>query len=80
MELLFGELHAPYFPGPEFDFPDQDEDDGVGHCTGRMKRLTQEARELWSGYRDIEEYAREVFPVEEEANGMEWMKNDKKCT
>lgn len=39
----------------------------------RPKKLTQEARELWAGYRGIEEYAREVFPVEEEANGKTWM-------
>lgn len=28
---------------------------------------------LWEGYRGIEEYAREVFPVEEAANGQTWM-------
>lgn len=33
----------------------------------------QEARSLWEGYRGIEEYAREVFPVEEAANGLTWM-------
>lgn len=32
-----------------------------------------EARSLWPGWRGIEEYAREVFPVEEAANGMVWM-------
>lgn len=32
-----------------------------------------EARCLWAGWRGIEEYAREVFPVEEAANGMAWM-------
>lgn len=31
------------------------------------------ALELWEGYRDMEEYAREVFPVEEAANGLTWM-------
>jgi hypothetical protein len=31
------------------------------------------ALELWEGNRDIEEYAREVFPVEEAANGLTWM-------
>jgi hypothetical protein len=41
----------------------------------RSTKLTQEARELWAGYRSIEEYAREVFPVEEEANGKTWMKD-----
>lgn len=33
----------------------------------------KEARSLWEGYRGIEEYAREVFPLEEAANGMTWM-------
>ena len=28
---------------------------------------------LWEGYRGIEEYAREVFPVEEATNGRTWM-------
>ncbi|KAI9662772.1 MAG: hypothetical protein M1829_006116 [Trizodia sp. TS-e1964] len=32
-----------------------------------------EAMSLWEGYRGIEEYAREVFPVEEQANGLTWM-------
>ena len=32
-----------------------------------------EAIQLWAGYRGIEEYAREVFPVEEAANGLTWM-------
>lgn len=31
------------------------------------------ALELWEGNRDIEEYAREVFPTEEAANGLTWM-------
>lgn len=31
------------------------------------------ALDLWEGYRDVEEYAREVFPVEEAANGLTWM-------
>lgn len=31
------------------------------------------ALELWEGNRDLEEYAREVFPVEEAANGLTWM-------
>ncbi len=32
-----------------------------------------EARALWAGWRSVEEYAREVFPVEEANNGMTWM-------
>lgn len=32
-----------------------------------------EARGLWAGWRSVEEYAREVFPLEEANNGMNWM-------
>ena len=35
--------------------------------------LTDEARMLWEGWRGMEEYAREVFPIEEENNGLDWM-------
>jgi hypothetical protein len=31
------------------------------------------AHRLWEGNRSMEEYAREVFPVEENANGLTWM-------
>lgn len=31
------------------------------------------AMELWEGPRGLEEYAREVFPLEEQANGLTWM-------
>ena len=46
-----------------------------GNVASKAKsgKLTDEARSLWEGYRGIEEYAREVFPVEEEANGKTWM-------
>lgn len=36
----------------------------------------REAMELWEGYRGLEEYAREMFPLEEEANGLTWMFDD----
>ncbi len=32
-----------------------------------------EGRSIWEGYRGIEEYAREVFHIEEYANGLRWM-------
>jgi hypothetical protein len=35
--------------------------------------VPDEARSLWEGWRGIEEYAREVFPTEEAANGRTWM-------
>jgi len=34
---------------------------------------TELARRLWEGNRSLEEYAREVFPLEESANGLTWM-------
>ena len=80
IEVLFGRYNAPYFPGPEFQYPTKSA--GSGDTAKRRssetirdkpRKLTSEARELWGGYRGMEEYAREVFPVEEEANGKDWM-------
>ncbi|KAK3378507.1 NmrA-like family-domain-containing protein [Podospora didyma] len=34
------------------------------------------AMQLWEGPRGLEEYAREVFPLEEHANGLTWMLED----
>jgi len=34
------------------------------------------AMELWEGPRGLEEYAREMFPLEEHANGLTWMLDD----
>lgn len=106
--ILFGRYHAPYFPGPDFDFSGTNARSGSGasneermrrssetirgqpagrrsserdqDCVGhphRPRRLTTIARQLWPGYRGIEAYAREVFPVEEEANGKTWMQDKK---
>ena len=36
----------------------------------------EESLELWEGNRGMEEYAREVFPTEEAANGCTWMNDD----
>ena len=36
----------------------------------------QEAITLWEGNRGMEEYAHEIFPGEEEANGLTWMLDD----
>ena len=80
--MLFGQLNAPYFPGPEFDFttpPKKPKRQGSNDTakqsleSASKRKLTSEARELWPAYRGIEAYAREVFPVEEEANGKTWM-------
>lgn len=35
-----------------------------------------EAITLWEGNRGLEEYAHEIFPGEEEANGLTWMLDD----
>ncbi|KAF7846106.1 hypothetical protein BT93_L5237 [Corymbia citriodora subsp. variegata] len=48
---------------------------GRAESTSRPKRLTSDARRLWPGFRRIEDYAREAFLVEEEANGKDWMKD-----
>lgn len=40
------------------------------------KSCPDEALELWEGPRGLEEYAREVFPLEEAANGLTWMNED----
>lgn len=87
IEVLFGQLNAPYFPQEEFTRPAAGSPKGLGPFGGKgagagmmqgpggviSMRLTDEARHLWQGWRDMEEYAREVFPVEEEANGLDWM-------
>ncbi|RWA13553.1 hypothetical protein EKO27_g1557 [Xylaria grammica] len=39
-------------------------------------RCPDDALALWEGPRGLEEYAREIFPMEEEANGMTWMFSD----
>ncbi|KAJ8130080.1 hypothetical protein O1611_g3552 [Lasiodiplodia mahajangana] len=39
-------------------------------------RCPDDALALWEGPRGLEEYAREIFPMEEEANGMTWMFGD----
>ncbi|PKS10787.1 hypothetical protein jhhlp_002544 [Lomentospora prolificans] len=37
------------------------------------KSCPAEAMRLWEGPRGMEEYAREIFPLEEHANGLRWM-------
>ena len=44
-----------------------------GPYFGPALEYPREGRSIWEGYRGIEEYAREVFPIEEYANGMRWM-------
>jgi hypothetical protein len=81
IEVLFGQFNAPYLPGAEFDFSRRSSGADAGKDGKGTKKLTSEARELWEGWRGIEEYAKEAFPVEEEMNGLNWMeKVDKRVT
>lgn len=43
---------------------------------GPTMHYPSEALTLWEGNRGIEEYAREVFPLEEAANGLTWMEEN----
>lgn len=47
--------------------------EGFGPGGVTSMSMVDKARRLWEGWRDMEEYAREVFPIEEEANGLDWM-------
>lgn len=73
IEVLFGQHNAPYFPNPEFNAPNPSTSPRTAKTGISAQPLVDEARALWEGWRSIEEYAREVFPVEEEANGLDWM-------
>ena len=75
IEVIFGKHRAPYF-GPDLETQkyqivngaDPRHGDAAGDGDGEGT-VIEEARRLWGGWRGIEEYAREVFPVEEAANG-----------
>lgn len=70
IEILFGQFNAPYF-GDILDGQRGGKNvEGPGDGAGSV---VEEARELWGGWRGIEEYAREVFPLEEANNGLTWM-------
>jgi hypothetical protein len=82
IEIIFGRYKAPYFgpdlekgPSKEVNGPQTSNKDGSGGG-GEEGTVVEEARILWGGWRGIEEYAREVFPVEEGANGRTWMNDD----
>jgi len=82
IEIIFGRYKAPYFgpdlekgPSKEVNGPQNSNGDGSGGGGGEGT-VVEEARILWGGWRGIEEYAREVFPVEEGANGRTWMNDD----
>jgi hypothetical protein len=52
---------------------DQEKQPPYFGSTELEKSCPQEALDLWEGFRGLEEYAREVFPFEEAANGVVWM-------
>ena len=84
IESIFGKYKAPYF-GPDMEKPGTNKEvNGMGGrkngdasaSPGGEGTCVAEARALWGGWRGIEEYAREVFPVEEAANGKTWMNEE----
>ena len=83
IESIFGKYGAPYF-GPDMEKPGTNKEvNGAGKKNGDASAspggegtCVAEARALWGGWRGIEEYAREVFPVEEAANGKTWMNEE----
>lgn len=82
LETIFGQYDAPYFGldlekgAPKDRTVSGDKDDEGNALDDGAGTVAQEARALWGGWRGIEEYAREVFPVEEANNGLMWMKED----
>ena len=73
IEVLFGQMNAPYFPNPEFHEPNPATSPRTAKTGIAAQPCVDEARGLWEGWRSMEEYAREAFPIEEEANGLDWM-------
>lgn len=73
IEILFAKFNAPYFGELLEGQRGGKNVEGPGDGNGSV---VEEARELWGGWRGIEEYAREVFPVEEANNGLTWMHED----
>lgn len=82
LEVIFGKYDAPYFGldlekgAPKDRTVSGDKDDEGNALDDGAGTVAQEARALWGGWRGIEEYAREVFPVEEANNGLTWMKEE----
>ncbi|KAG7129260.1 Nitrogen metabolite repression protein nmr like [Verticillium longisporum] len=62
LEKLFGLGHDDPKKQPPY-FGDAELDDSC----------PEQSMALWEGPRGLEEYAREVFPLEEQANGLTWM-------
>ena len=58
---------------PHLKSPQQQGGRTSSSSSSRPKQITSEARRLWPGFRRMEDYAKEAFPVEEQANGKTWM-------
>lgn len=73
--------NAPYWWDGIFD---SDKNGKIKHVSGLVEgevpdEVEQDARisrALWEGWRDIEGYARDTFPVEERLNGLSWMDDE----
>ena len=78
-ELFGGEAvggkNAPYWWDGIFDVAESHEPKYPHEVTESddVYHKVRTARMLWGGWRDIEGYARDVFPVEEKLNGKDWM-------
>ena len=75
LEVVFGRYNAPYF-GSDLEKGKTIRAVEAGTDNG-SDTVVEEARALWGGWRGVEEYAREVFPVEESNNGLTWMRGSK---
>lgn len=75
IEALFGKFNAPYLPGAEFEFSRGQFNANNEKDPKDKAKLTSEARNLWEGWRGIEEYAKEAFLVEEEMNGSDLLRH-----
>ena len=60
--------------------PPEDEDDIEADDEAELDsdeaEVLRAPRKLWAGWRDVEGYAREVFPVEEKLNHRTWMEDE----
>ena len=58
------------------DDDDEAEADDEAELNEDEAELLRVPRKLWGGWRDIEGYAHDVFPVEERLNGRTWMDDE----
>ena len=73
-----GGKSAPYWWDGIFDAQGKDmngygPEDDESSTENDIDPNVRVARSLWQGWRDIEGYAKDIFPVEEKLNGKDWM-------